>query len=166
MIIPSILSFSFLGPSVYLDSLADFYLDLSPLVMWIATTGAQSMGHNRVNITVWGNILVRSSLAASMTVNALVTGLIVLKLFKVFRGLKGVTTSLEKHWGIIGGRKMASIMFIVIESGMALFAIQLTRLVITTTNQTDAEYDALVLIIPIHIMLNVIISSSHYFIFY
>jgi hypothetical protein len=79
-----------------------------------------------------------------MTVNALVTGLIVFKLSKVFRELRGVTTSSEKHLGIIGGRKMASIMFIIIESGMALFAIQLTRLAITTTNQTNAEYDALV----------------------
>ena len=95
-----------------------------------------------------------------MTVNALVTGLIVFNLFKVF----------EKHLGIVGGSRTASIMFVIIESGMALFTIQWARLAISATyatSQTDAEYVVLELVVYIHEMLNVIMSFSHcYFIFY
>jgi hypothetical protein len=95
-----------------------------------------------------------------MTVNALVTGLIVFRIFKVFREVKGVTTSNEKSLGITGGRKLRSIIFIIIESGMTLFAIQLVRLVITATGpKTNAEQDIYNLIIGMHEMLNVVISS-------
>ena len=105
-------------------------------------------------------MLVLASLAASMTVNALVTGLIVFRIFKVFRQVKYVTTSNEKSSGTTGRRKLRSVIFIIIESGMALFAIQLVRLVIGATGLgTDAENDVYQLIITIHEMLNVVISS-------
>ena len=99
-----------------------------------------------------------------MTVNALMTSLIVFKIFRVFREVKSITTSNEKSLGIThaGGRKFRSIIFIIIESGMALFAIQLARLVIATTPfrfRTDAEGVIFDLIISIHEMLNVVISS-------
>ena len=82
------------------------------------------------------------------------------KIFKVFREVKDVTTSNEKSLGIAGGRKLRSIIFIIIESGMALFAIQLARLVVYAMElRIDAEYDIYTLIIGIHNMLNVVISS-------
>ena len=103
--------------------------------------------------------LTLASLAASMMVNALVTGLIVFKISKVFREVKNVTTSNERSLGITGGRKLRSIIFIIVESGMALFAIQLARLVILATGLgTDAEEDIYTLTISIHEMLNVVIS--------
>ena len=78
-------------------------------------------------------------------------GLIVFRIFKVFHEVKDVT----------GVRKLRSIIFIIIGSGMALFAIQLARLVIAATGQgTDAEEDIYTLVAGIHEMLNVVISSA------
>ena len=121
-----------------------------------------------IHTTTWRNILTIASLAASMTVNALVTGLIVFRIFKVFREVKDVTTSIERSFVVTGGRKLRSIIFIIIESGMALFAIQLVRLVIAasgprtnaaTGQSTNAEEDIYLLIVGIHEMFNVSISS-------
>jgi hypothetical protein len=136
---------------------------------WIATFAGQVLGQGRIYLTYWGNILVLTSLTASMTVNALVTGLIVFKIFRVFRQVKYTTSSDMKSLGVTGGRKLCSIIFVIIESGMALFVIQLARLAITATwILTDAESDAFTLItVGIHEMLNVIISSVIcYFVLY
>ena len=104
------------------------------------------------------NTLTITSLAMSMTINALVMCLIVFRIFKVFREVKFTTTMDEKSLGIAGGTKLWSIMFIIIESGMALFSIQFTRVVISNSLKTD--FDAFVLIVGIHEMLNVIITFS------
>ena len=161
IIVPSILAFAFLGPSFYRDSLAD--LDLLPLVMWMASAsiGANFIIQNQVYTTVWGIRLTLTSLVTSMTVNALVTGLIVFKIFKVFREVKGVATSEDKSLGITHGNKLRSVIFIIIESGMALFAIQLARVVVSSqlTSPVDAKFYAFQFIIAIHEMVNVIISS-------
>jgi TRAP-type mannitol/chloroaromatic compound transport system permease small subunit len=68
-----------------------------------------------------------------MAVNALMTGLIVFKILKVFLEFK--PTSVERTLGSLsstGGSKLRHIIFIIIESGMALFAIQLVRVVLTS----------------------------------
>jgi hypothetical protein len=158
VIIPSILAFAFLGPSIYLDSLVN--LNLSLLVMWIASVGSGFIAQGGIYMSAWGNILILTSLSTSMTVNALVTGLIVFRIFMVFRVAMNNTTLDEKNLGIIGGSKLRSIMFIIIESGMALFAIQFARLVVTATGiSTNTKGDILNLMIRTHEMLNVIISS-------
>jgi len=127
--------------------------------MWIATAGAQFIGQGGIDQTEWGAILASSGLTASMTVNALVTGLIVFRIFKVFQ-VSSVTTSDETSLGVTGGRKLRSLIFIIIESGMALFVIQLTRLVLSFDSvSTNDDKDAYQLIATIHEMLNVIISS-------
>ena len=96
-----------------------------------------------------------------MTLNALATGFIVFRIFKVFREVKHNTTSDEKSLSITGGRKLDSIIFIIIESDMTFFVIQLARLILaviepsSTNGNVDAAYD---LIISIHEMVNVIIS--------
>jgi hypothetical protein len=128
--------------------------------MWIASICPAFIAQGTVSTTAWSNTLTVASLAASMTVNALVTGLIVFRIFRVFREVKGVTTSNEISLDVThaGGRKLRSIIFVIIESGMALFAIQLARLVIATTGmRTDAENDIYELVIGIHEMLNVVI---------
>ena len=110
----------------------------------------------------WSNTLGIVGLSVSMTVNALMAGLIVFRIFKVFREVKDTTTSNEKSLGVThaSGRQLRSIIFIIIESGMALFAIQLAWLVVAATRQsTNAEEDTYLLIIGIHEMLNVAISS-------
>src|SRR5882757_7252611 len=128
--------------------------------MWIACAGAQFIDRHGIGVTEGGGILTLTGLTASMTVNALVTGLIVFRIFKVFREVSSVTTSDETSLSVTGGRKLRSIIFIIIESGMALFAIQLTRLVLTFLQlSTNDDNDILQLIASIHEMLNVIISS-------
>jgi hypothetical protein len=98
-----------------------------------------------------------------MTVNTLVTGLIVFKISKVFRGAKvrqfsGDTTSL----GTTGGTRLRSIIFIVIESGAALFCIQLVRITVSIL-MTDVGVEVFDLVVGIHQMLNVIINTAIYF---
>jgi hypothetical protein len=118
--------------------------------MWIAASFPDFIVQRQVDSTHWSYVLALTGLAVSMTVNALVTGLIVFRIFRVFREVKDVT----------GGRKLRSIIFIIIESGMALFAIQLARLVIAATGVgTNAELEIYQLIASIHEMLNVVISS-------
>ena len=96
-----------------------------------------------------------------MTVNALVTGLIVFRIFKVFQEVKACTSD-DQCLGVTGGSTLRRVIFILIESGMALFSIQLARLVATIVyvlTGTNASLSALHLIIGIHQMLNVIIRS-------
>ena len=107
-----------------------------------------------------------------MTVNALVTGLIVFKILKVFLEVK--VTSVEQTLGSLsstGGTKLRHIIFIIIESGMALFAILLVRVVITSIIERQAVQSlqtplglliALDLVIVIHQILNVTIRSLHF----
>ena len=103
-----------------------------------------------------------TGLALSLTVNALVTGLIVFKILKVFLEAQSAT--------VIGGRNLRSVIFVLIESGMALFSIQMARLVATIAFDLVGSgyggYKALIFINAIHEMLNVIIRSiivTHYF---
>jgi hypothetical protein len=120
----------------------------------------------------WGNTLVLTSLALSMVVNALMTGLIVIKILKVFLEFK--PTSVERTLGSLsstGGSKLRHIIFIIIESGMALFAIQLVRVVLSSlVSQTGyigyvGPEIGVEFIIGIHEMFNVIIRSVHFYFF-
>ena len=126
--------------------------------MWTSVIGSQYRGQNGIDAAAWGFTVALTSLTASMTVNALVTGLIVFKIFKVFREVK--VTMDNKSLCVTGGGRLRSVMFAIIESGMVLFAIQLARLVITaTTLTTSPEIDAYNMISRIHQMINVTISS-------
>ena len=112
----------------------------------------------------------RTGLAVSMAVNTLATGLIVFKILKVFLEVKA--TSVERISSSLnstaGGSKLRHIIFILIESGMALFAIQLLRLVLQSlpdTVQTSSTYIAVKIVVGVHEMVNVIIRSVHLYIF-
>ena len=59
--------------------------------------------------------------------------------------------------GATGGSKLRSIIFVLIESGMALFSIQLARLVVTIMIAKESAAVAFNFIVGIHEMLNVII---------
>jgi hypothetical protein len=120
----------------------------------------------------WGNTLVLTSLALSMVVNALMTGLIVIKILKVFLEFK--PTSVERTLGSLnstGGSKLRHIIFIIIESGMALFAIQLVRVVLTSLDSQTVSTAfvgpviGMEFVIGIHQMFNVIIRSVHFYFF-
>ena len=149
VIMPCIFAFAYLGRSISLLTSLLTLTDCLYLAMWTASICPYFISQGTMYTTAWSNILTITSLTASMAVNALVTGLIVFRILKVFRQVKSL--------GVTGGRKLRSIIFIIIESGMALFAIQLVRLVISAANTEDAAYDALQLIAGIHEMLNVVI---------
>ena len=77
-----------------------------------------------------------TALAATMAVNTLVTGLIVFKILKVFLEVKGTLGSFTSAAGRPNYQRIA---FIIIESGMALFATHLVRIVVTTIRQEIGE---------------------------
>ena len=92
-----------------------------------------------------------------MTVNALVTGMIVFKILKKFFEVRATSGLFST-----GGSKVRHVIFIIIESGMALFAIQLLRVLLSCLEdvvQTPKTSIVIAtnLVIPIHQMLNVII---------
>ena len=124
--------------------------------------------NGEASITLWGVTLALTGLIASMVVNALVTGLIVFKILKVLLEVNKAT-SVDRALGSLssaGGPKFRHIIFIIIESGMALFAIQLVRVVITSLVQLQPTAQmpliAFNFVVVIHQTLNVIIRSVHF----
>ena len=151
----------------YLHSLTN--LNVWFLAIWIASaTAPLSFVQGQLWVPEWSNILVVAGLTLSMAVNALVTGLIVFRILKVFREVKTATVD-DQTLGVTGGNTLRRVIFIIIESGMALFSIQLTRLVVIVvminTNAATVQ-DAYDLIVCIHDMLNVIITSVISMLFY
>ena len=130
-----------------------------PQATWLANAfSGNSFNNNGENY--WPNTVFITGLAASMAVNALMTGMIVLRILKA-TGVK--PTSVERTLGSTEGNKFRHIMFIIIESGMALFAIELVRIVLEFISVPveqlpffDAAQD---FVIAINQMLNVIIRS-------
>ena len=104
-----------------------------------------------------------TGLAASMAVNALMTSMIVFRILKA-TGVK--PTSIERTLGSTEGNRFRHIMFIIIESGMALFAIQLVRIVLSflsvPVEQAHFVIAAQDIVIVINQMLNVIIIRSFF----
>jgi hypothetical protein len=106
-----------------------------------------------------------TSYLTSIAVNALVTGLIVFKIVKVFLEVKDTTTSIERTSGLgsTGGTKLRHVIFVIIESAMALFAIQVVRLVFSFSSGPGVSGDIpFNLVVGITQMLNVIIRSVHF----
>jgi len=124
------------------------------LAIWIASgTAPLSIVQDQIVVPVWSNILPLTGLTLSMTVNALVTGLIVFRIFKVFQEVKTCCTADDQISGVTGESTLQRVIFILIESGMALFSIQLARLVVTIM-RTDGAYAAYCFIGSIHEILN------------
>ena len=102
-----------------------------------------------------------------MAVNTLVTSLIVFKILKVFSEVK---QTLGPFTSAAGRPNYQRIVFIIIESGMALFAAHLGRIVLTCLLEVNPSpsYDLLFaydLVVSFHQMLNVIIGSVHFYSF-
>jgi hypothetical protein len=115
---------------------------------------------------IWQQPVFLTSLSASLAVNALVTGLIVYKILKVFLEVKATTTSVERTLGSSGGTKLQHIIFVIIESGMALFAVQLVRVVWTAPGTpSPSPPNSLDFVNSINQMLNVIIRPVHLYFF-
>ena len=98
-----------------------------------------------------------------MAVNALVTGLIVFKILKVSRFLEVRVTSIERTLSSTGDTTLRNIIFVIIESGMALFAIQLVRVLLSILPAVPEQtYN---FIVATNEMFNVIIRSIHFYFF-
>ena len=104
--------------------------------------------------------------AASMAVNALTTGMIVFRILKA-TGVR--PTAIERTLGSPEGNKFRHIMFIIIESGMALFAIQLVRVVLAIIPVPAVQKPSLIaaedIVVAISQMINVIILIFVHFYF-
>ena len=108
--------------------------------------------------------MILTSFALSMAVNTLVTGLIVFKILKVFLEVKAATTSVERILGTTGGTKLRHVIFIIIESGMALLVVKLAQFVLYNL-PSELAYDAYIVFININEMFNVIIRSACFYFF-
>ena len=105
-----------------------------------------------------------TAFAASMAVNTLATGLIVFKILKVFLEVKGLkansvegtlTPSLGSS-SSAGGSKLQHVIFVIIESGLTLFVIQLIRVVFVNL-PAERLPNTFNIVVAIHQMVNVII---------
>ena len=164
LIIPSFLAVAYLGRSIYDIHLISSDFNLSSLVIWLVSNCAIQFKQGEILTTDWDVTLIVTALVVSMAVNALMTGLIVFKIRKMFSELqsevKAAITS-QTSGSTDGGTKLLSrhimITFIIVESGMILFAIQLIRVVLSILPTTSTP-NVLNLITGIHQMLNVIIK--------
>jgi hypothetical protein len=107
-----------------------------------------------------------------MAVNILVTGLIVFRILKVFWEIKAANTvtrtSVELTLGTTGGTKLRHVIFIIIESGMTLLAVQLVRFVFSYLGGSLPSPAAVFfgdLFVGIIEMFNVIIRAVHFYFF-
>ena len=129
-----------------------------------AVLAPQDIIQGEVSVPIWSNILVGAGLGISMIVNALVTGLIIFRLFKVFREVRAASN--ERMLGATGGVALRAIIFILIESGMALFSIQFVRFVIVIVDRNKGLWEGYDLIVSAHEMLNVIIQVRHLYFYF
>jgi hypothetical protein len=75
------------------------------------------------------------------------------------------TTSVERTLGTTGGTEFQHAIFIIIESGMALLAVQLVRVMLYNSTVPFAEFIAYNLFTAINQMFNVIIRAVHLYFF-
>ena len=98
-----------------------------------------------------------TTFALSIAVNILVTGLILFKIVKVSLAAKAFTTS--------GGTKLQHVIFVIIESGMALLAIQLVRITLyflQTHYNSESTINAYIIMIGINEMfIDMYVSTSY-----
>ena len=160
VIIPSFLAIAYLGQSPYFHLISRFNRSPPSLATWLGQLGASIFVQGQLMSASWGATMGVTGLAASMAVNALGTGLIVFKILKVFLEVNPILVELTLD--STGGTKLKQVIFVIIESGMALFAVQLIRLVFSflPVELTPNDY-----VIVIQQALNVIMRSVYYIYF-
>ena len=135
---PTIIPCNRIRRSVGLSSFDKPISILSSLATWFGSDAATIFDDKAgFQLALWGPPVIATSFAASMAVNALVTGLIVYKILRVFlevRAVSGELTLGSLNSNTSGGNKLRNVLFIIIESGMTLFIIQLVRVVTININ--------------------------------
>ena len=121
------------------------------IATWLASTGSTTIVQDQYVSAAWEFPVVETGFAASMAVNTLVTGLIVFRILRV----KVHLTSVERTLGSTRGTSLRDVVFIIIESGMTLFAIQLVRVVLSHLPAQSVLPNAVDLAIGINEMFNV-----------
>ena len=124
----------------------------------------QSLVYGRILILTLTNTLTVAALTLSMTVNAVMTGLIVFRIFKVFQEVK--TGAEDRMLGVAdGSTPLRRVIFAIIESGTALFFFQLIRLILAfqTVLHPKPAINAYYIFASIHTMLNVIITVNDFY---
>jgi hypothetical protein len=126
--------------------------------IWLAVIGSFAAQQSSPGVVRWGYTLTLTSLAVSLTVNAAVTGIIILRILKVYwiRSSCDQTSDSGVH-----NPGLRSIIFVIIESGMILFAIQLVRIVLYIL-----QLGAYEIMVGINEMFNVIIRSVIFYFFF
>jgi len=132
VIIPSFLAIAYIATWLASDSIFSYWFKLNSnsnafeqhqkaVAKWFESTvaGEEFIQYPFASMPL--NPMIITSFVLSMAVNTMMTGLIVLKILRVFSEVKATT----------GGTKFRHIIFIIIESGMALFAVQMVRVVIS-----------------------------------
>ena len=168
VIIPSFLAITLLGQSIYHNLISRFHF--IPIATWIASSAYEliySINNPTFEYEPWvAGVLYITALIASMAVNTFVTGMIVFRILKVSGMIK--PTSVERTLGSsTAGTKFRHIMFVIIESGMALFAIQLVRVVLSLIPGTVVPLSYIIgldFVIVVNQMLNVNIIRSTSFV--
>ena len=119
----------------------------------------------------WGNTVTLTSLVLSIFVNTLVSGLIVFRILKVFLEVNRTQvdrTLVERTLASTGDTALRHVIFVIIESGMALLVVQLVRTIVGNVyvQPGTAEYSyitaAFFIVSGINEMFNVIIKSIHF----
>ena len=127
--------------------------------IWLAVIGSFVAQQSSPDVVRWGYTLTLTSLAVSLTVNAAVTGIIMLRILKVYWQIR---SSCDQTSGSgVHNPGLRSIIFVIIESGMVLFAIQLVRIVLYIL-----QLGAYEIIVGINEMFNVIIRSVIFYFFF
>jgi hypothetical protein len=138
--------------------------NLSSVATYLSLNGSIAFIQGELVDAGWGNAVTLTSFVLSMAVNTLVTGLIVFKILMVFLKVKTNTTSVERTLGTTGGTQLRHVIFIIIESGMALLAVQLVRFVLYNLPVPSESVDnAYIIFIGINEMFNVIIRSVRFY---
>ena len=106
-------------------------------------------------------VVTATGLALSSTVNTLVTGLIVFKIIKVYRETSPNTD--KQSSSADGGNKLRPVIFVLVESGIALCSIQLIRLVfcLVWTDTITKLYQPLICIQQMLTVRSVTIVTSY-----
>ena len=157
-IIPLFLAIAYLGQSSYPHLISRFQFIASSS---LARVTWRNDICTRPNFDCClGSTMIITSLATSMAVNALGDGLDILK---VFLDVNPTFEELRIKLGSNGGTKLRHIIFVIIESGMLLFAIQLIRVVLYILSNYDVSPSDYIIVI--NQMFNVIIRSVHSYLF-
>jgi hypothetical protein len=169
VIVPSFLAITYLGQSIDTRLLSRLQFIAGSLATWLAGAGSLTIEQGEVVVTPWGGSATTTGFILSIVVNTLVTGLIVFKIRKMFLEYKAasVTTSVERTLGTTGGTilQVQHVIFIIIESGMALLAVQLARFVLYILPSASSAAYYLIIASGISEMINVIISSVRFYFF-